>query len=152
MPFYDSAYLRICAEQYSETLGTFQSFIDRYSSEDPVQILGDFNCSLPEPNPPENWFQSFSYNKLHVPRLRFDVIYENNLVAADNLYLQAVDYTFFCLSRAMYSWIDHILCFNATYNTFQSKSGISYWMPSTWSLKDLLTAHINLLAKGHTIM
>ena len=40
----------------------------------------------------------------------YNFMYSNNLIAADMLFPQSLNYTYFCHKRDVFTWLDHVLC------------------------------------------
>ena len=71
--------------------------------------MGDFNAQIPQLPPSNaNWFKCRGYTKYS--RILYDFMTDCNLVALDHMNIQSVRHTYFCHSRSVYSWLDHILC------------------------------------------
>ena len=137
MPYYDASN-HIQTEIFIETLSLLQAIVDKYSSICPVKIFGDFNVQLPKYEPPNKWwYRERGYSKHSL--IFYEFMIENNLDAANRLFPQGINHTFFCHKRGVYSWVDHILCFKHDFNSI-SECGIS--QPSADNNSDHLPVHI----------
>ena len=93
----------------SDIVSRMQWVMDKFSSQCPVFFMGDFNAQLPQLPPSHaNWFKCRGFTK-HSKILN-DFMSDCNLVALDLMNVQSVQHTYFCHSRGVYSWIDHVLC------------------------------------------
>ena len=94
-----------------ECLDTLQAYLDKYGDIAPIKVCGDFNAQLPDNvSLGRLWYKSRGFNMQS--KLLFDFILSNNMVAADLLTRQNVNYTYFCHKRNVYTWIDHVLTFD----------------------------------------
>ena len=115
MPFYDSSLEK--TEGFVEIIDAMQAVIEDVNGKCPIKFFGDFNCKLPKETPSNrNWHRVNGYNR-HSSMLH-DFIISNDLVAADLRHDQSVGYTFFCHQRGVYTWIDHVLCFEYDMTSF----------------------------------
>jgi hypothetical protein len=118
MPFYDKSN-RDCTSQYLEVIDELQNTIDKYAAQVPVKIVGDFNAQLPTARKLCNrWFRKRGFSSHSV--LLYDFLVSNDMVAVDLLYKQMCDYTYSCITRGVYTWIDHICCLKSDLKNVKS--------------------------------
>lgn len=111
MPYYKTSNNRFQTDEYIECLDVLQSVIDKYASVCPVKVLGDFNAQLPRSRQlGRHWHKAKGFNAHSL--LLYDFIVSNSLCTIDLEYDQSVHYTYFCLKRNIFTWIDHALVTN----------------------------------------
>lgn len=94
---------------FIQCVDSMQSFVDTYSARCPVFFLGDFNVQLPASSSLNaSWYKGIGFSK-HSKMLH-DFMNENSYACADLCFSQAVQYTYFCHARNIFTWIDHVLC------------------------------------------
>ena len=109
MPFHDGTVAM--AEELVGTLDVMQSIVESVNGSCPIKFFGDFNCQLPKSKPRSvTWYRSPGFNRHS--SIVYDFIASNELVVADFLANQSVQYTYFCHARNVYTWIDLVLCFD----------------------------------------
>jgi len=109
MPFHDGTVAM--AEELVGTLDVMQSIVENVNGRCPIKFFGDFNCQLPKSTPRSvTWYRSPGFNRHS--SIVYDFIASNEMVVADFLSDQSVQYTYFCHARNAYTWIDHVLCFD----------------------------------------
>ena len=141
MPFYDRSN-HDTTSQYVEVIDELQTIVDKYSAQVPVKIMGDFNAQLPVSTKLQrNWFKERGFNAHSV--LLYDFLTSNNMLAADLLFNQKQYYTFSCVARGVYTWIDHICCSKADVDNIQNCSIIE---PESLNVSDHLPIHIDFTA------
>lgn len=108
MPFYNSSD-KSCTEEFIKTLDFLQNVIDSYSGVASVKVVGDFNARLPNRQVLDRrWFRQRGFNPHSY--VLYDFIVSNNMYAADMTFPQTVGYTYSCVTRNIFNWIDHVLC------------------------------------------
>ena len=108
MPYFHSGD-KTQTEEYIQTLDLLQNIIDTYSGICPVKVIGDLNTQLPTSvQLNKRWYRDNGFN-IHSAIL-YDFLVANDMYAADVESNQNVKHTFFCYSRNVFTWIDHILC------------------------------------------
>ena len=141
MPFYDRSN-KGNTSQYVEVIDELQIIVDRYSAQVPVKIMGDFNVQLPMCNKLHKcWFKSNGFN-VH-SALFYDFLVSNEMLAADLLFKQKQCYTFSCITRGVYTWIDHICCSKADINNIKECFIIE---PEVLNVSDHLPLHVKFTA------
>jgi exonuclease III len=107
MPYYDGT-KGTQTDEYIECLDVLQTFIDKYAQVCPIKVMGDFNAQLPRTvHLCRNWQRAKCFNSHSL--LLHDFIMANNLLTMDLAYEQSVQYTYFCIKRNVFTWIDHAL-------------------------------------------
>ena len=98
-----------CTQVYTEVLDQLQSVVDTYADTCAMTIFGDFNTQLPMSTKlNKHWFKAKGFNKHS--RILYDFIVSNDMCAADVMFKQDVNYTYFCHAANHYTWIDHVIC------------------------------------------
>ena len=146
MPFYDrSNYVN--TSQYVEVIDELQNIVDKYSAQVPIKILGDFNAQLPVASKLQNnWYRTRGFNSHSA--LLYDFLVSNNLLAADLLFKQKQNYTFSCIARNVYTWIDHVCCSKADINDVKTCVIVE---PEALNVSDHLPLHIDFTAVIDTL-
>ena len=107
MPYFESAQSNNILS-FIECLDVLQACLDEWSGSAPLKICGDFNAQLPrEAALGRNWFKSKGFNQQS--KMLYDFLCSNDLVPMDLSTMQTVKYTYFCVKRGVYTWIDHVL-------------------------------------------
>jgi len=107
MPYYDKSK---CTQtnDFIDTIDVLQSLIDRYNVSHPIKFVGDFNSQLPRKNPGyATWYRGEGFNNHSL--ILHNFMMANNLISAD-LLGNSKGFTYFCHTRNVYTWIDHVLC------------------------------------------
>ena len=108
LPFFNPAD-PYSVQNYVEAIDVLQTVLDKYASQASVQIMGDFNAKLPmSAKLHKLWFKKEGFN--NNSSILYDFITSNKLCAADFMFKQSVDFTFYCYASGHFSWIDHALC------------------------------------------
>jgi hypothetical protein len=103
MPFFCNAN----TEEFVSTLDQLQALLDDPTNNCPVKFMGDFNTQLPRSSTlTPRWERAEGFHAHS--KIMHDFLSSNNLLVADFLSPQPVHYTFFCISRNAFSWIDHV--------------------------------------------
>ena len=106
MPYYDRSNPEQ-TDRFIEVIDLLQSFIDTHGMACPLKCFGDFNVQLPRlPKLNRLWYKSKGFNQ-HSSIL-FDFLCANNLLSADFLFPQSLDYTYFSCGNNTYTWLDHV--------------------------------------------
>ena len=110
MPYYKRGSIDQ-TEHFINATEVLQSVIDDYGALCPLKIFGDLNVQLPK-NKILNrlWYKQPGFNP-HCS-IMYNFIDSNNLTVADFISEQSVNFTYFCDTRGVRTWIDHVLCFN----------------------------------------
>jgi endonuclease/exonuclease/phosphatase family metal-dependent hydrolase len=85
-----------------------QALINEHATTAPIKIIGDLNVKLPQHlvlGP--RWHKSHGFNSHSL--IMYDFIFSNELIVADFKYSQSLDYTYFCDTTGVRTWIDHCL-------------------------------------------
>lgn len=108
MPYFDKAN-STNTHQYVEVIDELQNVVDTFSCQASIKILGDFNTQLPLSNKlTTSWYKTRGFSLYS--QILYDFLASNNLTAVDLLYKQSVNYTYSCVMRDVYTWLDHICC------------------------------------------
>ena len=104
LPYHDGRAEQV--ELFIDTLCKIQSLLDQFGESAPVIVAGDFNTSLPQADRlKHNWYNCRPFNRNSA--LLYNFIEDNDLIVANFLFEQNVNYTYSNVSNATY--IDHIL-------------------------------------------
>ena len=106
MPHFDGTARQTAV--FVETIDALQCFLDTHGNTAPIFICGDLNVQLPRSDFIDpNWCRRPGYNRHS--SIMYDFMQTNDLLVTDFLYDQNVSYTYFCNSRNIFTWIDHVL-------------------------------------------
>jgi exonuclease III len=94
-------------EEYVSTLDQAQALIDNLAPLAPIKIVGDFNAQLPKTRRLHARWERSSGFTAH-SKILYDFFVANEMSLCDLSFFQPVDHTYFCLSRSVFSWIDHV--------------------------------------------
>jgi len=96
-------------DEYVCVLDHLQALLDNPTNSCPIKLFGDFNAQLPQAHTlMPRWERARGFNSHS--KLLHDFLTTNNLVACDFSTRQTSNFTYFCLTRDVYSWIDHVFC------------------------------------------
>jgi hypothetical protein len=83
-----------------------QALLDNPPNSCPVKLFGDFNAQLPQTHVlAPRWERSCGFSPHS--KLLHDFLSTNNLVACDFSFRQLTKHAF-CLTRGMFSWVNHV--------------------------------------------
>ena len=107
MPFFQRGN-HLQTEKFIDAIDALQVLLDEYAAIAPIKIIGDFNVKLPSNlTLSPGWYKTRGFTSHS--NILYDFMISNDLIAADLIFEQSIDYTFFCDANNTHTWIDHCL-------------------------------------------
>jgi hypothetical protein len=95
-------------ESFVDTIDALQALVDEHGGIAPIKIVGDLNVKLPQQlSLVPGWHKTRGFNKHS--SIMYDFISANDLIVADFIHKQSMNYTYFCDGSGVQTWIDHCL-------------------------------------------
>ena len=107
MPFYQPGN-SIQTDKFVDTIDALQVLVDDYAAIAPIKIIGDLNVKLPsKASLSTGWYRKDGFTPHSL--IFYDFMICNDMVAADLISEQTLNYTYFCDANSTRTWIDHCL-------------------------------------------